>query len=178
MRALMGRHQSKELHMIDEVVEKSAERVRGRPFPKGRSGNPAGRRLGSRNKATIAAQKLLAGEAEALTRKAVEAAFAGDPTAMRLCLERILPRERAVEFALPPIRRAADIAQAMGAVTAALAGGLITPGEAQAIARVFTTFVQTIETSDFDQRLQELEARQAEVRSRQPNPWLHSGIST
>ena len=99
-------------------------------------------------------QALLAGEAEALTRKAVEAALAGDPTAMRLCLERILPRERAVEFALPAIKSAADIAQAMGAVTAALAGGLITPGEAQAIARVFTTFVQTIETSDFDQRLQ------------------------
>jgi uncharacterized protein DUF5681 len=47
---------------------------------KGRSGNPAGRRLGSRNKATLAAQQLLAGEAEALTCKAVEAAFAGDPT--------------------------------------------------------------------------------------------------
>jgi hypothetical protein len=83
--------------MVDEVLEKPAEEVRGRPFAKGRSGNPAGRRLGSRNKTTMAAQALLAGEAEALTRKAVEAALAGDPTAMRLCLERILPRERAVE---------------------------------------------------------------------------------
>jgi len=167
-----------ELHMHDEVKEKTAEQVRARPFQKGRSGNPAGRRLGSLNKATLAAQALLAGEAEALTRKAVEAALAGDVTAMRLCLERILPRERAVEFALPPIKSAADIAQAMGAVAAALAGGLITPAEAQAIARVFTTFVQTIETSDFDQRLQSLEARQAEDRSRQPNAWMHRGIST
>ena len=164
--------------MHDEVKEKTAEQVRGRPFQKGRSGNPAGRRLGSLDKATLGAQALLAGEAEALTRKAVEAALAGDVTAMRLCLERILPRERAVEFALPPIKSAADIAQAMGAVAAALAGGLITPAEAQAIARVFTTFVQTIETSDFDQRLQSLEARQAEDRSRQPNAWMHRGIST
>ncbi len=114
--------------MSDEVADPAAEQVRGRPFPKGRSGNPGGRRLGSRNKPTLAAQKLLAGEAEALTRRAVEAAFAGDPTAMRLCLERVLPRDRAVEFALPPIESAADIAGAMGAVTAALAGGLITPG--------------------------------------------------
>src|SRR5262245_12919809 len=119
--------------MVDE--EKMPERVRGRPFPKGRSGNPAGRRLGSRNKATRAARMLLAGEAEALTRKAVELALTGDPTALRLCLERILPRDRAVEFALPPIRSAADVAGAMGAVTAALASGIITPGEAEAIAR-------------------------------------------
>ena len=164
--------------MSDEVADPPPEQVRGRPFPKGRSGNPVGRRLGSRNKATFAAQKLLAAEAEALTRKAVEAAFAGDSTAMRLCLERILPRDRAVEFALPPIESAADIAGAMGAVTAALAGGLITPGEAQAIARVFTTFVQTIEISDFDQRLQVLEIRQAEDRPTQPRPWPLSSLAT
>ena len=35
---------------------------------------------------------LLAGEAEGLTRKAVEAALAGDPMALRLCVECILPR--------------------------------------------------------------------------------------
>src|SRR5437016_7013227 len=146
--------------MVDGVEDKPPEQVRGRPFPKGRSGNPAGRRFGSRNRATMAALELLAGEAEALTRKAVEAALAGDPTAMRLCLERILPRDRAVKFALPPIKSAADVAPAMGAVTAALADGLISPGEAQAIARVVTTFVQTIETSEFDRRLQLLEAVQ------------------
>jgi hypothetical protein len=153
-----------EVIMIEDVVEKTPERVRGRPFVKGQSGNPAGRQLGSRNKATIAAQKMLAGEAEALTRKAVEAALAGDPIAMRLCLDRILPRDRALEFPLPRINSAADIAEAMGAVTAAVANGLITPAEAQAIARVFTTFVQTIETSDFDRRLTMLEERDTEGR--------------
>ena len=112
--------------MTDGMAEKPPEQVRGRPFVKGRSGNPAGRRFGSRNQATMAAQALLADEAEALTRKAVEAALAGDPTAMRLCLERILPRDRAVKFALPRIKSAADIARAMEAVTAALAGGLLT----------------------------------------------------
>jgi hypothetical protein len=60
----------------------------------------------------------------------------------------------------------------------ALAGGLITPGEAQAIARVFTTFVQTIEISDFDQRLQVLETRQAEDRPTQPRPWPLSSLAT
>ena len=103
--------------MSDVRLPKPPGRVRGRPFAKGN--RPAGRRAGSRNKKTLAAAVLLAGEAEALTRKAVELALAGDPTAMRLCIERILPpcRERAVKFALPPIESAADIAAAMKAVT-------------------------------------------------------------
>ena len=121
--------------MSDELIPNPPGRVRGRPFEKGRSGNPAGRRLGSRNKATLAAAALLAGESEALTRTAVELALAGDPTAMRLCIERILPpcRERAVKFSLPPIESTDDISAAMQAVTAALARGQITPGEAATI---------------------------------------------
>jgi hypothetical protein len=45
--------------------------ARGRPFEKGRSGHPGGRRAGSRNKKTLAAAALLEGESEALTRRAV-----------------------------------------------------------------------------------------------------------
>ena len=47
----------------------------GRPFPKGQSGNPAGRPIGARNAATQLAEALLDGEAEALTRKLVELAL-------------------------------------------------------------------------------------------------------
>jgi hypothetical protein len=164
--------------MVDVPEDKPPERVRGQPFPKGRSGNPTGRRFGSRNKATMAALELLGEEAETLTRKAVEAALAGDPTAMRLCLERILPRDRAVKFALPPIKSAADIARAMAAVTAALAGGLITPAEGHAIAKMVTTFVQAIETSDFDRRLQMLEADQAQPPSNRSTVWPYSSPTT
>ena len=65
--------------MTDGFTPKPPGRVRGRPFEKGRSGNPLGRRVGFRNKTTIAAAALLAGEAEALTRKAAELALVGDP---------------------------------------------------------------------------------------------------
>jgi hypothetical protein len=146
--------------MTDGFAPKLPGRVRGRPFEKGRSGNPLGRRVGCRNRTTIAAAALLAGEAEALTRKAVELALVGDPTALRLCIERVLPQcgDRTVNFALPPIESAADIAAAMKAVTSALAGGMITPAEAATIAAVVDTFVRAIETSDFERRLRLVEA--------------------
>jgi len=72
---------------------------RGR-FRKGKSGNPAGRPPGSVNRSTRAAIQLLDGEAEALTRKAIELALAGDPMALRLCLDRIVGvrRGRPVEL--------------------------------------------------------------------------------
>ena len=137
-----------------------------------------------------AAAAFLAGESEALTRRAVELTLAGDPTAMRLCLERILPpcRERAVKFTLPPIEapprdkarglKAHDIAAAMSAVTSALASGAITPGEAERIAAVVDTFVRAIDASDFDRRLQELEdaskARAATRIAESGSPWLNN----
>jgi hypothetical protein len=153
---------AKEMHMADVGISNRPGRGPGRRFEKGRSGNPAGRRRGSRNKATLAAAGLLAGESEALTRKAVEMALAGDPTAMRLCMERVLPpcRERTVKFSLPPITVAAmgetcgpsarDISLAMNAVTSALAQGEITPSEAEKIAGVVATFVGTVEKTRKD----------------------------
>jgi hypothetical protein len=145
--------------MSNDISAKPPGRLRGRPFEKGRSGNPGGRRRGSHNRATLAAAALLAGESEALTRKAVEMALAGDPIAMRLCMERVLPpcRERTVKFSLPSIDgtltgktcgpSAHDVSLAMNAVTSALAQGEITPGEAERIAGVVDTFVRAIETT-------------------------------
>ena len=54
------------------------------------TGNP-GKPKGARHRATLAVAALLDGEAEALTRKAVDMALAGDRAAMRLCLERLAP---------------------------------------------------------------------------------------
>src|SRR5882724_7958032 len=89
------------------MAERTAGKERGRPFRRGESGNPAGRPIGARHKATVAAEALLDGEAERLTRKVLEMALAGDIVAMLLCLERILPprRERSVRFKLPNCNR-------------------------------------------------------------------------
>ncbi len=75
-------------------------------FKPGQSGNPKGRTKGARHRATLAALALLDGEAEALTRKAVDLALEGDTVALRLCLERIAPprKDAPVSFALPEMK--------------------------------------------------------------------------
>ncbi len=137
----------------------------GGRFLRGRSGNPAGRPRGCRDHATRAARLLLAGEGEALTRKAVELALAGDPAALRLCLERILGpcRERAVEFEMPAIGGAADLAGAMAAVVGAAAQGTVTPREAAQLGRVVDSYVRAVEATEFDRRLKALEAADAKA---------------
>jgi Family of unknown function (DUF5681) len=55
---------------------------RGKPFAPGQSGNPKGRPVGSRNRATLAIDALLDGEGEVLTRKAITLAKAGDMQAL------------------------------------------------------------------------------------------------
>ncbi|GLS18111.1 hypothetical protein GCM10007874_11270 [Labrys miyagiensis] len=130
-------------------------------FKPGQSGNPAGKPPGSRHKATLAAEALLDGEAEGLTRKAVEMALAGDSVALRLCLDRIVPprKDRPVSFALPEMRTAADAVSAMGAVANAVAGGELTPGEAAEFAKLIDTFTHALETLEFDERLRKLEEK-------------------
>jgi hypothetical protein len=115
------------------MVPENTPRVqRGRPFKPGESGNPAGRPKGARNHSTIAAEMLLEGEAQALTRKAIELAKGGDTTALKLCLERLLPprKDRPLSFELPPIQSHEDSARATSAVLAAVAEGRIAPSEA------------------------------------------------
>lgn len=142
-------------------AEKAAAKQRGKPFPPGTSGNPAGKPKGCRHRATMAAEALLDGEAETLTRKAIELATAGDVTALRLCLERLIParKDRPVTFTLPPIASAADAAVAMSAVVAAVAAGDISPTEANEVARLLETYVKTLETSELEARIAALEER-------------------
>ena len=126
-------------------------------------GNKAGRGRpsGSRNKATLMAQALLDGEAEELVRKCVELAKGGDTTALRLCLERLLPprKERPVDVDVPPIKKPEDAVAAMTAITAAVARGDLTPGEAQSLAVVIEAHRKTVEVVDLDRRLAAVEQR-------------------
>lgn len=131
-------------------------------FQPGQSGNPAGRPKGSRGVATRMAEALLDGEAEDLTRKAIELAKGGDVTALRLCLERLVParRDAPLSFDLPPIETAGDAKLASASVLSAVANGDITPSEGSAVMALLVSHKTIVEATDFEQRLAALEARQ------------------
>lgn len=137
-------------------AEKTAVKQRGRPFE---SANPEGRPKGSRNKTTLAVEALLDGVSEAITLKLVEKALEGDSTALRLCLDRLLPprRDRRIEFDLPPIETAADALSASSAVLAACANGVLSPGEAAEIMGLVATHVRMLEMNEIEARLSALE---------------------
>jgi hypothetical protein len=132
-------------------------------FQKGQSGNPAGRPPGARHKVTLMAEQLLDGETEAISRAVIEKAKAGDPTAMRVCMDRIVPplRERTIEFSLPPLTGVADAVTALTAVAGALAEGELTPGEAAHMVKVIDCYAQTVGLAQLDARVTQLEQAQA-----------------
>ena len=118
--------------MMAGDAENTPGKQRGRPFVRGKSGNPAGKPAGARHKVTRAVEALLEGQHEALTQKAIDLALAGDGPALRLCLDRIAPprKDSPVSFPLPPILTAADTVQASSSLLAAVAEGEVTPDEA------------------------------------------------
>jgi hypothetical protein len=143
------------------TAETTAQKQRGRPFPKGRSGNPQGRPPGARNAATLVAERLLDGEAETLTRVAIEEAKQGNMIALRLCLDRIVPprRDRPVRFAIPELNTAADAGKAIAAVAQAVANGELGLSEAGELSKLIETYVRAIEATELEQRLRALEQR-------------------
>ena len=130
-----------------------------RGFQKGQSGNPRGRPKGARHKTTLAMEAILEGEAEALTRKAIELANNGEATALRLCLDRLLPvrKDRHIRFALPPIDTPADLPKATAALIAAVAAGEITPSEAAELGRLVEAHGKAIEIHDHEARIRAIE---------------------
>jgi hypothetical protein len=128
-------------------------------FEKGTSGNPAGKRPGTRHRATQAAERLLDGETDALTRKAVDLALAGDTVALRLCLERILPprRSRSIRLQIGEVRTLADLATVQATIITALARGEITPDEAANVANAVEKLGAAWERRELEQRICSLE---------------------
>lgn len=130
-------------------------------FKPGESGNPKGKPRGARHKATLAAQELLDGEAETLSRKAVELALAGDTTALRLCLERIAPprKDAPVSFALPEMETPGDALAAINSIVQAVASGEMTPAEGASLVGLVEAFRKTAEFEDLEKRIARLEAQ-------------------
>ena len=127
----------------------------------GESGNPRGRKPGTRNKATALAAALLEGEAEALTRTAIRLALAGDPVALRLALERLIPpaRERPVEVGIASPKSPRELPAVVAAIFERVAAGELLPDEGRKLAELLGSWREAVELSDLSERIKALEER-------------------
>ena len=125
-------------------------------FSMGNSGRPKG----SRNKATLAIESLLQGQAEALTQTRGTKALEGDGVALRLCMDRIAPapKDQPVSFSLPQMNNALDASEAAGSVLNAVSNGELTPIEATRVMGLIDSYRQTLELTEIEERLQALES--------------------
>lgn len=142
-------------------AETTRPKQRGRPWPKGQSGNPAGRPPGSRHEALKALDAIGAEGATEIMRAVVDAARTGDMRAADILLRRLWPERkgRPVALALPPLTGAASIADALAAVVSAVADGDVSPEEGQAVAAILETQRKAIETAELEARIAALETR-------------------
>jgi hypothetical protein len=123
--------------ITDERDTSSKRGANGRFLP-GRSGNPAGKKPGTRNRATALRAALAEGDDLAAARVVIDKALAGDAVAARFIVGRLFPcpRGREIRLDLPEGEKAADVLAASNATIAAMAAGEITPDEALTVTRV------------------------------------------
>ena len=107
---------------------------------------------------------MLGQHAEALVKKCVVMALQGDTTALRLCMERLLPpsKHSPVRFNFPPIATAAELAHAHATMLGLFSRGQVTPAEAETINNLLETRRRVLETKELEARLDALEQRQRE----------------
>jgi hypothetical protein len=151
--------------MVDKTSKEQAKAGKG-GFVAGVSGNPSGRPRGSRNKTTLAIEALLEGEAEALTRKAIERALEGDGAALKLCLDRLCQprRDRPTPFEMPALKEAADARDAFAAIIAATAEGELTPSEAATLAKLISDFAAIDTATQTDRSIRAQKKRYPRLR--------------
>ena len=125
-------------------------------FKQGQSGNPGGRPPGIRDKRT-ALRELLLPHADALVGKAVEQALAGDTSALRICIDRIIPAAKVKDDPVQLPSLDGSLAGNAKVVVAALGAGELSPDEAATILGALATQVRIVEVDEMEKRITALE---------------------
>lgn len=132
----------------------TVERTPSGQFAPGRSGNPAGRP----KSASVELRRQLAEHGPALVSKAVELALAGDPQALRICLDRIAPPLKStaapVTVELPTDAGLAGTARAF---VDAAAQGRLAPDIAATLVQAVSGLARVVEIDEIEKRLAALE---------------------
>jgi hypothetical protein len=147
--------------MTDTDDTSSAPRKGGHPpWRKGQSGNPKGRRAGTRPKFVAALDSVGEEASQDIVNATITAAKAGDMTAAEMILRRCWPARKGqpIRLDLPYLGNVKDLVQASAHIVAAVAAGGLTPEEGAAVATLLEHHRRTIETTDLAARIEALEA--------------------
>ncbi|MFA6058604.1 MAG: DUF5681 domain-containing protein [Taibaiella sp.] len=128
-------------------------------FKKGASGNITGRPKGIVDQRTKL-RKLLEPHAEKLVHQAVTMALAGDASALKLCIDRLIPPIRARDESTPPINTKGSLVDQGEAVIAAMNTGRVSQNEAINALQAMITLSKIKETHDLEQRIAALEDKE------------------
>jgi hypothetical protein len=118
-----------------------------------------GRPKGSANKISRPYWEQLDAYGEPILRKLMSQALLGVPTALRLCVERLIPlqRDRCVMLDLSSFTETGDINCALQELVRCIASGRITPGEGESISHTLETCRRIIQDAALATRVTNLE---------------------
>jgi hypothetical protein len=141
--------------LLQEERSSATPAPRGRPWPKGQSGNPQGRPRRSgpsrAHKAAYVAHSLFDRKTARLVERAIGWAEGGDKAMLRAYLGRIVPPrgEVPVWLNVPAIESRRDVMAALRAVGNAVAQGEITSAQGLRLVRLYTDLLLSLEEGHF-----------------------------
>lgn len=128
-------------------------------FAKGQSGNPAGRP--KQYKRIEPLRALIGKYAEPIIKRLIKLAVEeGDTNAAKLLIERAIPPIKAIESPVVlPLADDADLTTQGRAVVAALARGIIPPGQAGVLLSGIASLAKLVESDELERRIAALESK-------------------
>ena len=126
-------------------------------FTKGKSGNPSGRPKGIQDKRT-ALRDLLTPHAPDLIAKAVELAMQGDTTALRMCIDRLIPPLKA-QATRTQLDASGSLSECGEAILKAITAGELDPATGNSLIGALATQAKLLEVTAIEERLTALEER-------------------
>lgn len=138
-------------------------------FKPGKSGNPAGRPKGIKDRRVALREKLLP-HADQLIEMVTTFAKSGDMAAMKIVMDRIIPplKEEPIHMTIPKIESAVDCTQAQAAVVNAVAAGDMLPSEGQAISSLIEAQRRAFETTELAQQMRDLHEEISKLKEKRP----------
>jgi hypothetical protein len=98
-------------------------------------------------------------QSKPVLQAAIKAALGGDTSAMRLLLDKLMPKERLIKIDLPRVRSASGAMEALSRILSAVVDGQITPSEGSAISVLARNYLELSMAQRLDERLSAIEAK-------------------